>query len=326
MLILPRHLYWLLLLSIWHLSGYAEEKRDYSAETSQAQQALAKQDYANAYQQYLHLAEHKQNPLAQFNLALFYEFGWGRAVNKASACQWYGKAAQGNIPAAQHFYAECLRHGLQGPAQPAQAAVWYQRAVENGHTISLCSLAELYIDGEGVAQDTQQGLALCHRAAELGISKAQLRMARFYLSKNPKLHNPAQAFQYATQAAGNRNITAQFMLAGMYRDGVGHTADLNAARQWFELAAANGYIPAYYPAGLLYFQTPRDPETQALPAQALAKAYLWLSAAAQRSQNKQELEDSKQLLDNIAEVMPQSWLPDLKAKLKAHLQRYPTQN
>jgi len=302
----------------------AQEKTDYAAELTKAQQALTHQEYAAAYIEFFRVAKISKNPLAQFNLALFNQYGWGRPVDEAMACGWYAKAAAGNIPVAQHFYADCLRNGIAGDVAPTKAADWYRRAADNGYIISLCSLAELYIEGVGVSQDRQRGLALCQQAANTGLSKAMIRMARFHLSTDPAIKNERRALDYLQQAAQLHNMDAQFMLAVFYRDGaVGHHANYNLARKWFELAAAHGYIPAYYQVGVLYFNAPIDPATNALPAPDLAKAYLWLSAAAQRSQQASELRKSEHLLAEIAKVMPKAWLANLNKKLNEHLRLYP---
>ena len=55
--------------------------RDLAGELKPAQAALAAGNYPAAYQAYL---EHGEgNPLAQFNLGLFHQFGWGRPVDTA---------------------------------------------------------------------------------------------------------------------------------------------------------------------------------------------------------------------------------------------------
>jgi TPR repeat protein len=318
-------IYLIFLLCLLTVNAQAQKNHDYTAELTGALKALASKDYAEAYRKFQQVADH--NPLAQFNLALFHHFGWGRPVDEATACRWYAKAAKGDIPVAQHFYADCLLEGKQTKADPKQAAIWYQHAADNGHIISLCSLAELYIKGIGVSKDSQRGLALCQQAADRGISKAMLKMARFHLMANPKLHNPQMALAYLQQAAQNRNIEAQFMLAEIRRDGIDDQyIDLGKARYWFELAAANGYIPAYYQVGKLYFNAPVDPKTKLLPADALAKAYLWLTATSKRSQQVKEIEASRQMLQQIATVMPTSWLDDLNKKLDEHLAQYPSKS
>ena len=320
-----RHFLFLLgLVFLLATDAQAEVQRDYAAEVAKGQQALNKQDYSSAYEEYLRVAKEKDNPLAQFTLALFYDFGWGRAQDRAAACEWYAKAAPGHIPAAQHFHADCLRHGINDKADPVKAAQWYRQAADNGYFLSLCSLAELYIAGEGVPRDTQQGLALCDQAASKGLSSAMLSMSRFYLSDDPALKDESKAHHYLLQAARFKNTEAQFKLGVFYRDGITGDIDVSSARHWFELAAASGHVPAYYQTGVLYFNAPVDPVAKQLHPNDLAKAYLWLSAASKRSDDKAELQQTQNLLNQIARVMPRTWLGDLDAKLAEHLALYPS--
>ena len=141
---------------------------DFSRELRSAQKILAAGDYEQAFTEYSRFAKEKGNPLAQFTLALFYDYGWGRAIDRAAACRWYEKAAKGAVPAAAHFLGECLIEEALRPANPKQAAHWFQEAADLGHYYSLCSLAELYIEGSGVKKDVTKGLTLCQQAAEHG--------------------------------------------------------------------------------------------------------------------------------------------------------------
>lgn len=316
-----------ILFSVISFELSAQDKRDYAEELKPAQALLSQGHYKDAYQLYYQSAKINKNPLAEFTMALFYKYGWGRPVNKVIACSWHHKAAESNIPAAQHFYADCLREGFPKKRAPEKAAIWYKRAADNGHIISLCSLAGLYIAGDGVVKDTQHGLALCKQAAATGISEAMLRVAKFHLMEDPKLKNEEEAKYYLLQAAKRKNIKAMVMLAEIHRDGInGKHIDHIKARQLFEFAASLGNEPSYFQTGKLYFYSPKDPLTNALPADALAKSYLWLSAAEKRSVNNEEKKKAKKLLKSVAMQMPVSWEESLDKKLSEHFRRYPATN
>jgi TPR repeat protein len=292
---------------------------DLAAELKGAQEALAAGDYETAFREYSRHAEEKNNPLAQFTLGLFYDLGWGRPVDRAAACRWQGKAAEGRIPAGQHLFAECLRDGVNGPPDPAAAAQWYERAAENGHVISLCSLAELHIAGEGVPEDPAKGLELCGQVAAGDSVPAKIRMGRFHLEGAGGLEDPERAYGWFESAAAYGSAEAQYYLGVMNRDGLGRPKAPRLAREWFEIAAAEGYRRAYLPTGTLYWTGPREPESGLLPAHDLAKAYLWLSAAARRASDPEELARATEMLEKIRAVMPETWVPDLDAKVAAHL-------
>lgn len=316
----PDSCLWLAICALLLACPAYATQADANTEIAHAQKLLSAGDYGAAYREYLQFAEEKQNPLAQFTVALFHDYGWGRAVNHAMACQWYAKAAVGHIPAAQHFYAECLQQGINGPADPGKAAHWYKQAVQNGHTISLCSLAQLHITGQGVPQAPRKGLALCQQAAEQGLDRAMVKMGQFHLDDNRQLRDYEKAYYWFKQASQTANAKAQYYLGIMYRDGLGRDIDLTAARNWFESAASHGFVPAYYQTGLLYFNAPLNPVAQKLHPNHLAKAYLWLSAAAERTQQQAERQETTKLLGKIKDRMPAAWLPSLNEKLAQHLE------
>jgi TPR repeat protein len=305
------------LLAAGLADGQAVAAADYNAPLKQAQAALAVGDYARAYPLYLEQA--RDNPLAQFTLGLFYQNGWGRPRDPATACRWQDKAARGGIPMAQELFGDCLRLGVDGPADPADpaaAAHWYREAVGGGDLGALCTLGEMAMHGEGMPADLAEGIRLCRQAAEKGSVPSQLRLARLYLS--PGVNDPEAALQWYRFAASAGSAAAQFELALCLEQGLGQPADPSAARTWMEAAASQGWLPAYLPTAQLYFHAPPDPATQALGAAELAKAYLWASAAARRLDGDGH-RDAEALLAQVMEVMPATWRKDLDAKVEAHL-------
>jgi len=315
----PPWLAFLLLAGAFYFLGTASAyaAKDISTELKTAQALLSAGDYAKAYAEYGKHA--KRNPLAQFSLGLFHQFGWGRTADPAGACRWFGKAAMGNIPAAQHFFAECLRHGIHAPADSKAAAHWYAEAVKSGYLASHCPWAELHIAGSGVPKNPAQGLALCQQAAEKGLPSAQIRLGRFYLEEDA-VRDYRKAMQWLETAARGNAAEGQYHLARMYRDGLGVEKNPVLARNWFEAAAGQGYLPAYLPAATLYAQAPLATDTGLLPETDLAKAYLWASAASKRLQDA-ERSSAEALLQQLLAAVPDTWRPDLDRKVAEHLAR-----
>jgi len=295
---------------------------DYAGEVKQAEKLLADGEYARAFDEYLAIATRNNNPLAQLSLALFYQNGWGRAVDLVQACQWYEKSAQGQIPLAADAYGSCLAAGsLREPDYP-QAIVWYQKAADLGHHYSLCRMGDLYIAGSGVPRDAAGGVALCRQSAEQGSVQAMLHLAGMYMKEDTP-RDPAQAFQWYAMAAEYQSIEAEFQLGVMLRDGVGVQQDPISARTRFEKAASRGYISAYYETAVLYFNAPTNPDNGLWYENDMAKAYLWLSATQQRSQDAAQRAGAHEMLKDVGLVMPKNWKADLDAKVSAHLKQYP---
>lgn len=308
-----------LAMPIFENSAYA------GADTAQilkdAQAALASGDYGKAFDSYRAVAEQAQNPLAQFTVALFYQNGWGRAVDRVAACRWFELAAYGGISAAQHFTGVCFEQGLHRPADSASAAAWYQKAAQAGHFVSYCHLGHLYMTGTGVPKDPLKALSLCHPAAQQGSAPAQVWMGKFYFGGDASIQSLQEAYRWFEAAALQQTPEAFFYLGQIVQQGQWPQHMPQKARQLFEHAAALKYIPAYFQTGKLFFSAEPDPQTGQLAAEDLAKAYLWLSAALQQSENSDERAEAKKMLQRILAVMPETWLTELDREVAQHIQR-----
>lgn len=300
--------------------GSAHAQADSSQVMKDAQAALASGDYDKAFAGFQAAALNDHNTLAFFSLGLFHQNGWGRAADQVTACQWFEKAAHGGIPAAQHLTGNCFEEGVHRAADPVQAASWYQKAAQAGHLHSYCHLGNLYMTGNGVVKDPGKALTLCHPAAQQGSVPAQIWLGKFYLQGDPSIQDAQKAYRWFEIAAHRQAPEAFYYLALIMQQGLveGHTPE--KIRQMFEQAAARKFVPAYFQAGKHFYHAEPDPETNQLSAEHLAKAYLWLCAAIQRSGNPEEVAAAKEMLQQILAVMPETWLAELNQKVAQHLQ------
>ena len=296
---------------------WADARVDLSAELRPALKMMAAGAYEKAYPALLRFAD--KNPLAQFNLGLLHKNGWGRPANEVEACRWFARAAQGEIPAAQHFFGDCLARGLQQPGNRLGAVEWYKKAAANGHLISLCSAGELYLEGKGVARDTRLGLALCTQAAQQEVPMAMLRLADYYREGTVVKRDLSAARYWYRQAAERHSPQAQYQLGVLLREGLGGARDRNAALFWLESAAGEGYAPAYLPTAILYADADPRPETGALAPEHLAKIYLWLAAAKTKTIERSQLDEIARIDSMLLAVMPVSWRQELDKKVAEHL-------
>jgi len=133
------------------------------------------------------------------------------------------------------------------------------------------------------------------------------------------IRDPGQALEWFKHAVRTGADEAALYIGRQYEQGLGVGKDMVAAAQWYEYLAAKGDRRAYLKTGEAYWHGPSDPTTQALPAATLAKAYLWLSAAAHTTRDTGDLARTERLLQQGEAVMPVSWKPGLDAKVAAHL-------
>lgn len=305
------------LLGAVTISAGANTGRD----LKKAQLALAEKNYERAFQLYSHVEQTSRHPLAQFSLAFMHQQGLGRPADTIAACRWFAKAAQGGIPTAAHEHAECLRKGVGKEADPDKAAIWYRKAGELGSYASYCSLGRLYMAGLGVEKSPQKALELCQLAAEKGAAQAVNQVARWRLEGEADIRDSRLALEWFKKGAELNLAESEFYLGQMIRAGMIDNADLIDARYWYEKAATQGYSSAYLPAGKLYLTAQMDEVTGLPSARDLAKSYLWLSAAARRSDRKDRLE-AAELLRRVDELMPQDWKADLNPKIEDHLNKF----
>jgi TPR repeat protein len=285
-----------------------------------AQALLASGDYGNAFGKYHAAAVNGHHPLAQFTLALFYQNGWGRAADRKTACEWFEQAAQNGVPAAQHMTGLCFEEGTHRTADPVAAVRWFQKAAQAGHLNSYCHLGNLLMSGNGMAKDPAQALELCRPAALQGSLPAQLWMGKFYLYGDPSVRNSRDAYQWFLAAAQKQSAEAFHHLGVMLQQGMISGHDAAQTRQLFEQAATLRYVPAYFQAGKHFFAAEPDAATGLLAAEHLAKAYMWISAAIQQSNDAQEVAAAQAMRQQILALMPPTWLAELDRKVARHLQ------
>lgn len=304
---------WAAMPSVW-------AKNNIVAELQPAQQAQAAGDYKKSFARYSRFAA--KNPLAQFSLGLFYQYGWGRPIDHVKACQWFEKAAHGHIPLAQQFFGDCLVQGIGRAVDYAAAIEQYKQAAAGGDLIALCSAADLIIKGKGAVKDVQQGLQLCTEVAQANSPPAMVMLGDYYREGSDVPQDLNAARYWYQEAAERHSNEAAYRLGIMLSAGQGGEPDLNAALGWLETAASEGYAPAYLPTAELYANAPVDPKTGALAPEHLAKIYMWNSAAKARTSDPAQLAEITRIAALVQQVMPPEWRPDLDKRVAEHLAKY----
>lgn len=178
------------------------------------------------------------NPVAAFNLAKIYESGAAGVPDFQQAATYYRIA--GEIDTAPRYNGAAL--GAQGPQLIAAAQMYGQFA-----------LGKLYETGKGVPQDYLEALAWYTRSADLGNTKAMLKLAVIKREGLPGIAPDLEgSTSWLQRAAETGNIAAMNELGRAYQGGVGIIPNQQEAARWFEQAAAGGSIAAEYNLGQLY--------------------------------------------------------------------------
>lgn len=138
----------------------------------------------------------------------------------------------------------CYRMLLEGKGVPGpshlEAAVYFQKAADEGISQAEYNLALMYEYGLGVKQDLDKTAALYRRAAEKNYPEAMYNLGLMYAYGR----GFPQDFQRARalfDAAARMNHAPSIYYVGVYKT-YGYGCDINyeQAVNWFELAASMG--------------------------------------------------------------------------------------
>lgn len=118
---------------------------------------------------------------AMYFLARKYEYGHGIPRDSERAIRWYRTAAEGGLPEAQYELGE---HYLTCEDEPVdenwrEAAFWFRKAAEQGHSNAQLRLAGMNEDGLGIPQDLHAAVYWYRRAAEQGNELALAALDQF---------------------------------------------------------------------------------------------------------------------------------------------------
>ena len=182
--------------------------------------------------------------LAQYNLALMYYQGKGRAQDLQLAREWFEKAAQQGLALAQYNLAWMYGEGKGGAQDLQLAREWFEKAAQQGLAPAQVNLAGMYYQGSGGAQDLQLAREWLEKAAQQGLALAQYELAGMYYQGSGGAQDLQLARYWYEKAAEQGFALAQYNLAGMYYQGIGGAQDLQLARYWYEKAAQQGLAQA----------------------------------------------------------------------------------
>ena len=134
---------------------------------------------------------------------------------------------------------------------------------EAGDAQAQWSLGVMYIRGEGVAKNDQEGVRWTRLAAEQSLARGQRNLGILYSTGTGVAENDQEAVKWYRLAAEQGDATAQSMLGLIYANGTGLAENTQRAYVWFSVAAAQGDEKA---------RTNRDIASERLTPQALEQA------------------------------------------------------
>lgn len=150
------------------------------------------------------------------------------------------QAAADGDARAQFEIAAIYTEGRAVPADPKEAAVWYERSAAQGFAPAQYRLGNLYEAGTGVEKDLEMARLWYQRSAEAGNRMAMHNLAALYASGLLGEQQFSQAAEWFERAAQRGMTDSQFNLGMLYARGLGVEQDFEKSYKWFSLAAKRG--------------------------------------------------------------------------------------
>jgi TPR repeat protein len=198
-----------------------------------------KNDFKSAFVQYQKAAD-QEYVLAEYNLGVLYEKGWGVAKDDAQAVAWYRKAAEQGMALAQFNLGNMYGKGQGVPQDYAEALRWLHKAADQGNAHALINLGVMYAEGRGVPQDYIEAVKFYRKGAEQGDAPAQTNLGSMYGLGNGVPQDYAEAAKWFRLAADQGYASAQYLLGLLYEDGDGVPKNIAEATDWYRKAATQG--------------------------------------------------------------------------------------
>jgi len=175
---------------------------------------------------------------ATFDLAMSLQAGDGAPKDEAAAIELFREAADAGHPRAQNTLGSMLRLGQGLPADPEAAVRYYRMAADQGWANARINLAAMLESGSGCEQDIPAATALYWAVGRQGRSDAILALANLHLTEAAEGMTVPAGLRLLARAALMDNFDAMAMGAALYISGDKCPADDVKAFGWLALTLA----------------------------------------------------------------------------------------
>jgi len=186
---------------------------------------------------------------SMYELGKCYQFGKGVVANGKEAVRYYQLAVANDIPEAQYMLANCYHDGVGGPQRRKEAFKLYKAGAERGDPDSQHVLGMYFLQGlGGVHKAPAKGFRLTKVAADANNEYALHSLAQCYLQGDGVEKDIHQAAAYAKKAADMGNTSSQSLLGYIY----GELGDIQLSIKYYQMAVDAGSADAMNNLGLYY--------------------------------------------------------------------------
>ncbi|MEM6864682.1 MAG: serine/threonine-protein kinase [Bacteroidota bacterium] len=209
---------------------------------------------ANAYS---NLAIEKGYGMANFQLGMAQEKGWGLDVDSAKAKSYYKKAFkdvkklsdEGN-PEALNIHGIMYRMGTNVEQDFERSKELYKKAAEQDHPAAIENLAWISKNDKNY----EEAFKMYEKCKDLNRYPCYRGLGDMYRFGQYVEKDSVKALELYKVAAENGDLTSQFNLGVFYKNGVFVKKDGIKAIQWLSKAAEKGHLAAQNELGILYYR------------------------------------------------------------------------
>jgi TPR repeat protein len=182
---------------------------------------------------------------AHYMLGIIAESGVAGAQDFLVAAEHYRAGAELGHHSADMVGDLYTRSGFL-PPNYVEAAIWFRRAAEAGHTGSARKLGQLHLSGAGVVRDPEEAALWFRKAAARGNADAMVDLAQLALTRQISGADRQTILAWFQQKAETGDLAAIFNLGICLAEGIGTRRDDPQALALFRRAAKCMPIAQYW--------------------------------------------------------------------------------
>ncbi|MGG7643898.1 SEL1-like repeat protein [Rhodovulum sp. YNF3179] len=198
-------------------------------------------------------AINEKNAEFQFRLGALIWSRRSSETDRKVAGDLFEAAANQGLAEAQYRIAKLFDHGLFGRQSDEDAAYWYGKAAAQGVCDAQYRLAQFFLNARGVARDLSEARRWCALASREGDKRAKklllkidsisdselLERSRGYQEDLDGMTERLQNFLEVKVSAEGGDGRSQFILGGIFEEGVFVKKNLFEAAKWYREAKKN---------------------------------------------------------------------------------------
>ena len=205
---------------------------------TEAKTLFQNERYHLSFPLFKQLAENEYNIAVFSYLGISYYWGWGTEKDEKKAFHWFKKAAENGEPVAQYELSVFYSNGEVVERDEKKAMEWLQKSAENGNERAMYIYAQNLETGNNlVKKDEKAAMAYYEKLSSKGHTPAKVRLARMLWSDRKDIGDYKRAYALFSEAADTGDLEAVEYLGKSHYYGHAVPIDYGKALDYFKKAA-----------------------------------------------------------------------------------------